>query len=171
MFFTLFQCWSTPGVISVCAHCCPGFHGACLNLCRVDLHFTYDYRVGGAQAVEIVVTEGLLLELGDATTVEMMAIGLVTARLGTGETSAIDVVNGVTLSAIATIVPSLQAGLTCFYLQTCHIHDRDCTHYFLLGILCSRSRFTQLFIQCCKLCRSLLFHMHGKHARRGLAVK
>jgi hypothetical protein len=78
----------------------------------VDLHFTYDYRVGGAQAVEIVVTEGLLLELGDATTVEMMAIGLVTARLGTGETSAIDVVNGVTLSAIATIVPSLQAGLT-----------------------------------------------------------
>ncbi len=138
-------------MISICAHCCSGFHGACLNLCRVDLHFTYDYRVGGAQAVEIVVTEGLLLELGDATTVEMMAIGLVTARLGTGETSAIDVVNGVTLSAIATIVPSLQAGLTCFYLQICHIHDRDCTHYFLLGILSSRSRFTHLFIQCCKL--------------------
>ncbi len=158
-------------MISICAHCCPGFHGACLHQCRVDLHFTYDYRVGGAQAVEIVVTEGLLLELGDATTVEMMAIGLVTARLGTGETSAIDVVNGVTLSAIATIVPSLQAGLTCFYLQICHIHDRDCTHYFLLGILCSRSRFTHLFIQCCKLCRSLLFHMHSKHAGRGLAVK
>jgi hypothetical protein len=106
------------------------------------------------------------LELGDATTVEMMAIGLVTARLGTGETSAIDVVNGVTLSAIATIVPSLQAGLTCFYLQICHIHDRDCTHYLLLGILCSRSRFTIYLFNAASsadlFCFTCMGNMHGE---------
>jgi len=79
--------------------------------------------------VEIVVTEGLLLELGDATTVEMMAIGLVTARLGTGETSAIDVVNGVTLSAIATIVPSLQAGAGMTETRVGLVHALDLTHH------------------------------------------
>jgi hypothetical protein len=74
--------------------------------------------------VEIVVTEVPLLELDDVTTVGMMAIGLGTARLETGGTSAIDVVSGVTLSAIAAIVPSLQAGLTCSFSFTvppqCH---------------------------------------------------
>jgi hypothetical protein len=115
-----------------------------VNLCGVDLHYIYESRDCVVWAVEIVVTEVPLLELDDVTTVGMMAIGLGTARLETGGTSAIDVVSGVTLSAIAAIVPSLQAGLTSSFsftvLPQCHsvilAHLLSC-----FGItFCSKSR-------------------------------